>query len=121
MFCCLLTLPRVGNSFLTLFHSTHRSYQSHDDEERGWNHSVREEQAKDQHNTTMITIVLVLIAIAFIVGVISIMAFQRDDVRFYFLSVNRTINVHHADVRPRVETARTASIRRMNVTNNPRM
>jgi hypothetical protein len=69
----------------------------------------------------MITIVLVLIAIAFIVGVISIMAFQRDDIRLYFLSSNRTINVHHADVRPRVDTARTATVKRMNVINNPRM
>ena len=68
----------------------------------------------------MMTIVLLFIALAFIVG-ITLMTAQRDDVRVYFLSVNRTIQINNADVRPRVDNARNVSTRRMKVNNNPRM
>ena len=63
---------------------------------------------------------LLLIALTIVVG-ITFMASQREDVRFYFLSINRTINVNNTDVRPRVDNARNISARRTNINNNPRM
>lgn len=101
---------------------THRHTHTRGDEEEAHYISLPKRTAIRKHRRNIYTLKMVIatLMLVLIIGAI-FMATQRDDIRINILSINRSINITNADVKPKVPLARNVTVKRMAVNNSPRM
>ena len=109
--------------FLTIIHThryTHAHYQGDEEEAQHISLNRRTLLKRQRYYSKVLKMTFTILVLVIILGIVY-MAAQRDDIRVNILSVNKTIHVNTADIKPKAPTARNVTIKRMSVNNSPRM